>query len=197
MRRFVLLLALCATTLAFAPAPARPAVNPDLLGWPVLASGAFQPADSGADALTYDSTLAPVGARAAVVAVVTPLGTTTILAVKGLAPNREYGAHVHVNACGADPAAAGPHVQWREDPVQPSTDPKYANPSNEIWLDLTTDGQGTDVAASSVRWPISKKTAGSVVIHEHHTSREHGEAGTAGPRLACINVPFDQDGRHK
>ncbi|GAA5018830.1 hypothetical protein [Actinopolymorpha pittospori] len=90
---------------------------------------------------------------------------------------------------GEDPADAGPHVQWREDPVQPSTDPRFANPRNEIWLDFTTDRNGVGVAASVVRWPVCQKTAGSVVLHVH-TSTEPGQAGMAGARLACVNVDF-------
>ena len=41
---------------------------------------------------------------------------------------------------------AGPHFQNQVDPAaapgKPSTDPAYANPQNEIWLDLRTDGDG-------------------------------------------------------
>ncbi|MGW0229566.1 superoxide dismutase [Actinopolymorpha singaporensis] len=159
---------------------------------PVIAIGRFTPADEGGDASTYDPALVPVGAQAAVAAYTWPFGTTTVLAVTGLVPRRTYGAHVHVNSCGADPADAGPHVQFVEDPVQPSTDPRYANPRNEIWLDFRTDANGVGYAVSAVYWPITAKDAGSVVIHEHRTSRGRGHAGMAGARLACLTVPFDQ-----
>src|SRR5690606_23761090 len=104
----------------------------------VLASAAYAPADSGEQALTYDEELVPVGARGTVLSAPGLLGgTTTVLKVAGLQPNREYGAHVHNNACGPTGKDAGPHYQNVVDPVQPSTDPDYANPDNEIWLDFT------------------------------------------------------------
>ncbi|MFD2081424.1 hypothetical protein SAMN05421678_10666 [Actinopolymorpha cephalotaxi] len=159
---------------------------------PVIAIGRFGPVDDGGNALTYDPALVPAGAQAAVAAYTWPFGTTTVLAVTGLVPRRTYGAHVHVNACGAAPTDAGPHVQFVEDPVQPSVDPRYANPRNEIWLDFRADANGVGYAVSTVYWPITAKDAGSVVIHEHRTSRGHGHAGMAGARLACLTVPFDQ-----
>ncbi|MBE1610210.1 Cu-Zn family superoxide dismutase [Actinopolymorpha pittospori] len=168
--------------------PERPVLRS--FGRPIFTSRTFEPADSGATALTYDETLVPVGSRATVAAVSSPHGTATLLVVNGLVPRRHYGAHVHVNRCGEDPADAGPHVQWRRDPVQPSTDPDYANPRNEIWLDFTTGRTGTGIATSLVPWPISERQARSVVIHEHHTSTEPGHAGTAGARLACVDVDF-------
>ncbi|GAA2758495.1 superoxide dismutase [Actinopolymorpha rutila] len=159
---------------------------------PVIAIGRFGPVDGGGNALTYDPALVPVGAQAAVAAYTWPFGTTTVLAVTGLVPRRTYGAHVHVNSCGSVPAAAGPHVQFVEDPVKPSVDPRYANPRNEIWLDFRTDANGVGYAVSTVYWPITAKDAAAVVIHEHGTSRGHGHAGMAGARLACLTVPFDQ-----
>jgi hypothetical protein len=48
-----------------------------------------------------------------------------------------------VNPCGAAASAAGPHYQHKRDPqasaTAPSVDASYANPQNEVWLDLTTD----------------------------------------------------------
>jgi Cu-Zn family superoxide dismutase len=97
--------------------------------------------------------------------------TVVTLPVKGALPLRGYGAHAHVAACGAVGAAAGGHFQFLPAPVGvPSTDPAYANPSNEE------------------RRPMS------VVIHASHTSTEPskagtaGTAGTAGPRLGCLTV---------
>ncbi len=173
-------------------ASATPAAHGAKLDRPVIAIGRFGPADEGGNALTYDPDLVPVGAQAAVAAYTWPFGTTTVLAVTGLVPRRTYGAHVHVNSCGAAPTDSGPHVQFVEDPVQPSVDPRYANPRNEIWLDFRTDANGVGYAVSTVYWPITAKDAGAVVIHEHRTSRGHGHAGMAGARLACLTVPFDQ-----
>lgn len=162
---------------------------------PTFVAATFQAANSGANAVTYDPTLVPLGARAAVISASTSHGSRTWLLVDGLAPGYEYGAHVHVNRCGADPAAAGPHIQWVADPVKPSVDPAYANSRNEVWLDLTTNHRGYGGATSLVSWPIAEKQARSVVIHEHHTHTGAGEAGTAGRRLACVNVDFAQEPR--
>jgi superoxide dismutase, Cu-Zn family len=147
---------------------------------------AFQP-DAGA--VTY-SPLVPSGAQLAVLAVSTSKSTSVLLSVQGLLPHRAYGAHVHVKPCGPAPADSGPHFQNVPDPVQPSVDPKYANPRNEIWLDFTTDPTGNAVTVSHVPWGFGDRMAGSVVIHETHTHTDPGHAGTAGARLACLNAEF-------
>jgi superoxide dismutase, Cu-Zn family len=142
-------------------------------------------------AVTYDQELVRVGARAAVQSRSGEGSTTVRLAVHGLEPRRPYGAHVHANPCGARPEDAGPHFQFMVDPVQPSVDPRFANLQNEIWLDLNTDDAGSGSAESTVAWEFpADRRAGSVVIHAMPTSSESGQAGTAGPRAACISVSF-------
>jgi Cu-Zn family superoxide dismutase len=74
--------------------------------------------------------------------------------------------------------------------VSPSTDPAYANPDNEIWLDFTTTKNGSGLAVAQVDWRFTDRHAGSVVVHAEHTHTDPGHAGTAGARLACITVPF-------
>ena len=119
----------------------------------------------------------PAGARAMVHAVAT-----------GLEPNREYGAHAHRNACGASPLDAGGHFQHE---IGGATDPAYANPRNEIWLDMTTDADGNGASQATVDWTFAPaNSAHSVVLHDHHTATDPGVAGTAGPRLACLTVEF-------
>ena len=134
----------------------------------------------------------PAGAHARVQAVANAAGTTIVtLQVRGLRPNTEYGAHAHQNACGATGAAAGAHYQRVMDPVQPSTNPAYANPRNEIWLDFTTDAEGNGSAQTRVRWQFEPdRRAGSVIVHEHATNHGPDGAGTAGARLACLSVGF-------
>lgn len=113
------------------------------------------------------------------------------LQVWGLAPDTEHGAHADTDACGATRSAAGPHVQNRVDPVSPSTDSAYANPTNEIWLDLTTNAAGHGVATTTVPWPFdSTRRAGSVIIHVEHTDTGRLDSGVAGARLGCLTVPF-------
>ncbi|CAM3830556.1 superoxide dismutase family protein [Kibdelosporangium persicum] len=154
------------------------------------ASSEIQPYHPGAEGVTYNQELAPAGAVLSVVGVEAPQGTTVLLTTRGLLPEREYGAHVHVKPCGAAPADSGPHFQDKKDPVQPSVDPAYANPRNEVWLDFTTDRQGNAFAVARVPWRFDGREASSVVIHETHTHTEPGHAGTAGARLACLSVDF-------
>ncbi|MFI5584784.1 superoxide dismutase [Amycolatopsis sp. NPDC051758] len=139
---------------------------------------------------TYRSDLVPVGAHAHVFGVSATPGTTTALVLTGLLPGRAYGAHAHEKPCGAAGDAAGPHFQHLPDPVKPSVDPAYANPRNEIWLDFTTDHLGTGFARSTVDWTFGERRARSVVVHETHTHTGPGHAGTAGARLACLDVDF-------
>jgi superoxide dismutase, Cu-Zn family len=155
----------------------------------VQVSEVFQ---SGAGpAITYDEGLVPAGARGAVESRSGDGTTTVMLAVRGLEPHRGYGAHVHMQACGEQPDAAGPHFQYALDPVQPSVDPTFANPQNEIWLDLTTDETGAGSTESTVAWTFPPdRRPKSVVLHTNQTSSEPGEAGAAGDRVACISVDF-------
>ncbi|PVE12157.1 superoxide dismutase family protein [Streptomyces scopuliridis] len=141
------------------------------------------------DAVTYDRKV-PVGAHVTVVERTGARTTGVGLAVSGLVPNRMYGAHVHTKPCGRAPEDAGPHYQHIKDPHQPSTDPAYANAANEVWLDFTTDVLGRAVAESTHDWGFRRGEARSVVIHDHGTMTDPGEAGTAGARLACLTVPF-------
>lgn len=154
-------------------------------------SAKFSGYSATAKAVTYDAAKVAVGAGVTVLSVPTVSGgTKVVLKLKGLLPHRAYGAHVHVHKCGALPAEAGPHYQHVVDPVQPSVDPKYANPRNEIWLDVHTDEKGFAHTSSTVDWQFTERHAKSVVLHNEHTHTKPGEAGTAGPRLACVNVAF-------
>lgn len=150
--------------------------------------GTFQTYSPGATAITYAPDKVPVGSKAAVVPISEGGKTVVLLIVHGLVPDRHYGAHVHVKPCGALPADAGPHFQNVKDPVVPSVDPAYANPQNEIWLDLVTDDRGNGYAVAKVDWEFGDRPADSVVLHAEHTQTHPGHAGTAGPRLACITL---------
>ncbi|WP_300012157.1 superoxide dismutase [Pseudonocardia sp.] len=176
----------CGGAAASSPA-ATPSSTPDRS----VQVGATFGTDPGDVAITYDPALVPVGARAAVSSETGDDGTVVMLAVRGLQPDRRYGAHAHVEACGDTGDAAGPHFQNEVDPVQPSVDPAYANPQNEIWLDLTTDSAGAGNATADVEWGFDRdRRAKSVIIHEMGTATAPGEAGKAGARPACINVEF-------
>lgn len=172
-----------------APAPAPATTTAAAPATAVDVQGTF--AAPGGTAATYDPALVPEGATAEVKSQETNGSTSVTLIVTGLLPNRAYGAHAHVNPCGADGMAAGPHYQFQQDPVTPSVDPAYANPQNEIWLDFTTNAQGTGETTTTVPWSFpADRRAQAVIIHEKPTSTEAGKAGTAGARPACITVAF-------
>jgi Cu-Zn family superoxide dismutase len=151
-----------------------------------------EPAASGEQpkGITYNTARIPAGAQVAASASVDGGRTTVTLTVTGLQPNTKYGSHVHTKPCGAKPADSGPHYQDKKDPVTPSVDPAYANADNEIWLDFTTDDKGWSTSSATVGWEFRKGEANSVVVHAAHTSTEHGKAGTAGDRLACLTNSF-------
>lgn len=154
------------------------------------AAAAAQPYRPDGGAVTYDPALVPVGAQLATFAISGKQSGTVLLSVQGLLPQRQYGAHVHVKACGPNPADSGPHFQNVPDPVQPSVDPNYANARNEVWLDFTTDRTGNGVSFARLPWGFGTRPAGSIVIHATHTHTDPGHAGTAGARLACLNAEF-------
>ncbi len=132
----------------------------------------------------------PEGATAKVHSVETGDERTIVtLHVTGMRPLARYGAHAHVDDCDRrDPKAAGPHFQFVQGGA---TDPAFANPQNEIWLDLTTDASGNGHAKAVVDRPFPRdRRPRSVIIHERHTSTGAGVAGVAGQRVACLTVPF-------
>jgi len=150
------------------------------------AAGAFT-SDGAGGAFTYDTSAVPAGAGVGVLSVSGPTRTRTFLALSGLQPDRAYGAHLHSQPCGALPADAGGHYQQVLDPVQPSTDPDYADPGNEVWLDLHTDAQGAGWSSSTNPWTY-RTPPRSLVLHAMSTQTGPGQAGTAGARLACITL---------
>ena len=183
------------------PSPPAAAPNaPTPTGQPppqqITAEGVLAPPDQATNAFTYDPALAPPGARIAVQAGEADGATQIRMEVQGLQPNRGYAAHAHARACGPTGDAAGPHFQNVVDPAanpqQPSTNPAYANPQNEIWLDLRTDGSGNAEVNAEVPFVFTDRAPASVVIHQHEaTATAPGQAGSAGGRVACLDVPFE------
>ncbi|MDX5970060.1 superoxide dismutase family protein [Rhodococcus opacus] len=157
---------------------------------------AFQlPGEVGDDnAFTYDEAAVPVGSSVTVDSDGDDGRTTVTLNATGLAPGRDFGVHAHTQRCGPQPADSGPHYQNNVDPAAtpdtPSTDPAYANPQNEIWLDITTDGSGNAQASTTVDWEFRPDEAHSMVLHAQRTMTGPGQAGTAGDRLACIDTDY-------
>lgn len=140
--------------------------------------------DARGELVRYGTTIA-AGATARVHAVYPPSGKTIVtLVVDGLPASTAFGAHVHKSACGAtDPLASGGHYQHI---------PGTVSAAEEVWLDLTTDADGHGEATAVVDWTFAKdldhpEGANSVVLHRDATN---ATTGVAGPRLACLTVPF-------
>jgi Cu-Zn family superoxide dismutase len=195
--------ALAASVLAATACSAPPAPKPGAPSEP--SSSAAAPSEEGSNpdfkdvsvtfgqddaATNYDAALVPNGAKLYVAEVVHDGLTTVVLDVRGLVPNRQYGAHAHAKPCGPKPEDAGPHFQHSPDPVKPSVDPAFANPQNEIWLDFVTDAKGNATKATTVDWTFGNTPAGAVVIHAEPTKTAPGQAGVAGARAACVSVGF-------
>ncbi|TQC49603.1 superoxide dismutase family protein [Rhodococcus sp. WS4] len=168
-------------------------------GIPVLPGpeGAFQLPGEGVgddNAFTYDQAAVPVGSSVNIESEGENGRTTVTFNATGLAPNRDFGVHAHTRPCGPQPSDSGPHYQNDVDPAatpeKPSSDPAYANPQNEIWLDVTTDANGNAQASTTVDWEFRDGEANSVVLHAQHTMTGPGQAGMAGDRLACIDEDF-------
>jgi Cu-Zn family superoxide dismutase len=155
-------------------------------------TGTFRPWTPGATAISYDTGVVPVGAVATVTITGGTSGFTVRLAVTGMVPRRSYGAHLHTSPCTATPGQAGPHFQHMPDPKagpsHPSVDPSYANPRNEVWLDFTADVRGAAVVTRSERWTWGETPPKSLIVHSDVTRTAKGEAGMAGPRVACLTL---------
>jgi Cu-Zn family superoxide dismutase len=160
----------------------------------VFGSGTLTTPNPTSQAITYDPDLAPIGAAMTASLIPSPDGSTRAeLTVSGLLPNRGYAAHANINACGVAPEAAGPRFQNHLDPAAtprtPSTNPRYANPNNEIWLDVRTDSAGAGTSSSTVPFVLTYRAPRSIVMHEAmRTSSDPGHAGNAGARIACLTL---------
>lgn len=159
--------------------------------------GALTEPNATSTSETYNTALAPVGSRLKVAFNPSDETTNAELTVSGLLPNRGYAVHAHTNACSANPEVDGPHYQNRIDPAAtaqaPSTNPAYANPSNEIWLDVRTDSTGSGTSRTTVPFVFTDRGPGSIVVHEAmQTATESGKAGEAGARIACLTLSAAQ-----
>ncbi|WP_158850183.1 superoxide dismutase family protein [Saccharothrix deserti] len=203
MRIVIVMAALCAAAGCGSsdPGPAQPAQTQPAqttTSEPAASTrhtGTLAPVEAADTAFTYNPAVAPPGAELELEVVEADSMTTVRLSVDRLLPDRGYAIHAHTQPCGRVGTDAGPHYQHEIDPAatpdKPSVDPAYANPQNEIWLDLTTDGQGSGSTEATVPFVFGDRVPASIVVHEQQkTATEHGKAGTAGARLACFTAPF-------
>jgi hypothetical protein len=110
--------------------------------------------------------------------------TRFLLQVSGLAPSFEYGAHLHKLPCN-DVTMAGGHYQHTPGDAGAS-DPSAATAMNEVWLDFTTDANGSATKEVTVDFRPRNGEAKAIVVHAMKT----GAGGVAGAKLACLNLPF-------
>jgi Cu-Zn family superoxide dismutase len=114
---------------------------------------------------------------------------TLTLSVSGLPPNRAFGSHLHKLDC-ADPTKAGGHYENENWPAGGSaSDPRYANSSNEAWLDFTTDASGNASPSTTVNWVPRAGAAKAIIIHAMGTMVQP-MGGLAGVKLACLPIAF-------
>jgi|SRR4051794_14380573 Cu/Zn superoxide dismutase len=107
------------------------------------------------------------------------------LVVSGLPPSRQFGSHLHKQAC--DDNKAGGHFQHNPNTTDSgANDPSYANSTNEAWLDFTTDAAGKAVGTTLVDWIPPAAQARSIVVHDMGTQ----PGGVAGAKLACLPMTF-------
>ena len=130
----------------------------------LIGTGIFTLPDPTSKAITYNTALVPLGAG--ILTSLEPAGgdrsrTVATLTVTGLLRNRGYAAHAHTHPCSATGEDAGPHYQNHVDPAatpqHPSTDPHYANPRNDIWLDVRTDANGQGVSRTIVPFVFTNR----------------------------------------
>jgi Cu-Zn family superoxide dismutase len=184
--------------LSGAPSPARPSsaatsTGPGAPSAEGTVSGTFLPFPRSVRAITYDPKVVPPGATAQLTIARTAGGTTVRLTAAGLVPRRAYGAHLHTRPCTATPDDAGPHYQHSPDPKAaaspPSVDPAFANPRNEIWLDFTADAAGAAAVTAQQDWTFDEvEPPRSLIVHAERTRTAAGQAGMAGPRVACLTL---------
>lgn len=87
-----------------------------------------------------------------------PHHTLVHVRVRGLDPKTTYPAHVHDAPC-SDTPAGGSHYQHRA-----GEGPRFVNPVNEMWPEVTTNGSGRGHAHAAHGYR-ARPDAMSVVIH--------------------------------
>ncbi|MET9341340.1 superoxide dismutase family protein [Nonomuraea sp. NPDC003804] len=174
MRLPALLLALLTAGACAAPTTAVAPTPTPQIGVRLSGGGEFSAKDPLA--IVYNTKLVPEGAKASVTVESADGQTRSSFVAEGLLPNRAYGVHLHANPCGSKPDDSGPHFQHTHGTV---------NASNEVWLDIKTDGSGAATSTARQPWALSPdRVPHSLVIHEKATAPD----GTAGGRVACLTL---------
>ena len=145
----------------------------------VAVAGGSSGRSSGPD-YTYGTPNPFADARAVVHVVETGQGKSHItLKVRGVeaAAGKTFGAHVHQAKCDAiNPLLAGPHYEH--------VGATGLLEEREVWLDVTINKRGNGITHTTRPWSVDQSMPRSVIIHALPTA----ENGTAGARLACIDL---------
>jgi Cu-Zn family superoxide dismutase len=141
----------------------------------VFGSGTLTMPNSTSKAITYDRSLAPVGAALTATIIPTSEGSTAELTVFGLLPNRGYLVYAYTQACGATADAAGTRFQNRPDP---GANARTLSADNEIGLEVRTDAAGAGTSHTTVPFVLTERAPGSMVVQD---SKEGG-------RIACLTL---------
>ena len=169
-------------------------------GGPAVTDGVFDVPGAATTAVTYDVAQVPVGAE-----VDRPRGADrqpqdgrSRCTPAACCRTRRTARTRTTGRAALTGAAAGAHYQNVPDPAVggsetvASTDAAYANPSNEVWLDLETNAAGNGRAQTVVDWtfrPTADGAPRSVILHLNTTSTGGTPpAGNAGARLACVTI---------
>ncbi|GAA2878415.1 hypothetical protein GCM10010517_40440 [Streptosporangium fragile] len=168
---------------AVASHPAGHTPGPSVTAGVRLAGGGtLAPPAPRAAAIVYDTALVPAGAAVRVTAESGAVLAASTVTVSGMLPHRTYGVHLHVNPCGRTPDDAGPHYRQ-------SHSHTHASAETEVWLDVTTDAGGGGTATATQDWAFQPgRPPRSLVIHAEPTRTSGAEAGSAGPRVACVTL---------
>jgi hypothetical protein len=99
-----------------------------------------------------------------------PTTTEATVEVTNLGKNMMYGIHVHEFSCATQ--SGGGH--YKRDPSM-----MMAAESNEIWLNLMTDGNGAGMKTTTIMDHLARAEAASIVVHDNDMNNT---------RLACIDL---------
>jgi hypothetical protein len=141
----------------------------------VFGSGTLTTPNSTSKAITYDRSLAPVGAALTATIIPTSEGSTAELTVFGLLPHRGYAVYAYTQACGATADAAGTRFQ---NPPDPAANARTLSADNEIGLEVRTDAAGAGTSHTTLPFVLTDQVPGSMVV----------QGSTAGGRIACLTL---------
>jgi superoxide dismutase, Cu-Zn family len=155
----------------------------------LVGSGTLTMPNSTSKAITYDPTLAPIGAAITATIIPTSEGSAAEFTVLGLVPDREYAVAAHTKACGATASAAGPRFQHQLDPAAASAQPEDTSADNEISLKVSTDAAGAGTSRTTVPFTLTDRIPGSIVVYGGTpNTKASSQAVDTGARIACLTL---------